>query len=57
MIFSSMKKPMKNTTAFVVESGPERIGYHNIRIIRHIETGKRFIFTERSSSATLTPLN
>jgi len=39
--------------AFVVESGPDEIGWSRMWVVRHKETGQRFVFTERASGGIL----
>lgn len=43
--------------AFLIESGPDEIGWSRMWVVKHKETGQRFVFTERSSGGIfLTPL-
>lgn len=34
---------------FTIESGPDKIGWSEIWVIRHNQSGERFLFSERSS--------
>lgn len=40
------------TPAFVIESGPEIIGWSRAWVIKHKETGRRFILTESPQGGT-----
>jgi hypothetical protein len=47
-----IKSPLKDV-AFVIESGPEDIGYSAFWVIRHKDTGALFVFVERGSGGGL----
>jgi hypothetical protein len=51
------KERMEIKSSFVVESGPEEIGYSKFTVIRYIESGKRFIFIEKGNAVTTVTLN
>jgi hypothetical protein len=40
------EKPVRD--AFEIESGPEKVGWSHLWVIRHKETGERFVLTGRS---------
>jgi hypothetical protein len=48
---------VKPSWSFVIESGPDEIGFSQVYVIRHKETGRRFVMTQRGSGGTtVTPL-
>lgn len=42
-----------NNVAFVIESGPDTIGRAQMFVIKHKETGQRFVFTKDTGSGRI----